>query len=215
MFILSFPRITENRDDGHRAFSCVFSGTPDFAVHAKADTAESLQAKRLCLLTAMQRLGPDRSPNCQSNVLVLRCAWCLNVCIAQRGSTRFEKGEDAQPIDDCSQPMLEGTSVSSVVYDLSALSADLQQHRDAARESGISAPLAALHISGSPHGYGIPAGPAGPAVAEEQGFEELLGRVDAAEAATAEALKALAAFAAEASNHLATAADDPDDPTVN
>lgn len=38
--------------------------------------------------------------------------------------------------------------VSSVAYDLSALSADLQQHRAALAASGISAPLAALHISG-------------------------------------------------------------------
>lgn len=132
----------------------------------RADAAESLQAKRLCLLTAMQRLGDDAT------------------------------------IEECSQPMLEGTSVSSVAYDLSALSADLQQHRDALRESGISGQLAALHVSGSPW---TELGPA-----EEQGFEELLGRVGAAEAATAEALKALAAYAAEASNHLATATDDPE-----
>jgi len=36
-----------------------------------------------------------------------------------------------------------------VAYDLSALSADLQQHRDALRESGISGQLAALHVSGA------------------------------------------------------------------
>ena len=43
--------------------------------------------------------------------------------------------------------------VSSVAHDLSALTADLQQHREALRGSEISMQLAALHVSGEPRAY--------------------------------------------------------------
>eukprot|EP00434_Breviolum_minutum_P009365 symbB.v1.2.008252.t1/scaffold515.1/size193321/14 len=155
-------------DDLHRV-----AQWPALGMKRRADAEGSLQEKRICLLTAMQRLGQDATTT------------------------------------DYPQPMLEGASVSSVAHDLSALTADLQQHREALRGSEISMQLAALHVSGgslpwTEHGH-----PAVEGFAEEHGFEELLGRVGAAEAATAEALKALAAFAAEASNHLASATEEP------
>ena len=79
--------------------------------------------------------------------------------VVQSIQTMFSRGKNTQMKRDtihlfaqngCSlSELLSLVSVSSVAYDLSALSADLQQHRDALRESGLSTHLAELQLSGA------------------------------------------------------------------